>query len=57
MNRPPVKNFEKSFERRKRDGVENPKKQTNLSFAAHLAEQQSKQYARPLFSSRLKVKP
>lgn len=57
MERKPLKNFEKTFDRRRQDGVEKPRSQTNLSFAAHLAEQQSKKYDRPLFADRLKVTP
>jgi hypothetical protein len=57
MDRKPIKNFEKTFDRRQRDGVERPKMQTDLSFAAHLAEKASKKYDRPFSTTNIKVKP
>jgi hypothetical protein len=57
MKREPIQNFEATFKRRQAAGVEKPRKQTNLSFAAHLAETQSKKYDRSPFQTHLKVKP
>lgn len=46
--------FEKAFNRRKRDGVESPRKETDVAFAARAAERASKTPSISLFSSRLK---
>jgi hypothetical protein len=48
--------FEKVYNRRKKEGVENPRKQTDISFAAHLAVKARKKPSLP-FSARLKRIP
>jgi len=48
--------FEKVYNRRRKDGVENPRKQTDISFAAHLAVKARKKPSLP-FSARLKRLP
>jgi hypothetical protein len=48
--------FEKVYNRRKKDGVRNPRKQTDISFAAHLAVKARKKPSLP-FSARLKRIP
>jgi hypothetical protein len=50
-----VVDFERRFERRKRDGVDKPRKETDLSFAAHLVEV-SRRNPPPRFNH-FKVKP
>ena len=46
--------FEQTFDRRRQAGVQNPRKETDLSFAARLAEEASRRPSRSLFSTRLK---
>lgn len=54
----PKNTFEKRFDRRKRDDVKNPRKETDLSFAARLAFEQARKPDRSRFETVFrKVKP
>jgi hypothetical protein len=46
--------FEETFRRRQRDGVERPRHETNLSFAARLAEEAGRRPDRLPFAAHLK---